>query len=226
MDALHQHDLNEWYLFTVSTKVSLSPIFPQWRPIIFNSNAHDIHMKEFYENMHLLAYHFQYDKHSWHICGGWIRNASLWYLARMFWYSLVYSGNGTPEHVKSLLTESIASLTSIDSGKGEIPPGQPLVNSKKADLIRNPVKAMDQSGSEFPYFKQKFPEVSVGKSKKWHLLSRKLEKWWEPANLMESEVKLKMRLAEYLKKWPYISSVTLMQKMMCYLLRNISMPTD
>jgi hypothetical protein len=57
-------------------------------------------------------------------------------------------------------------LTSIDSGRGEISPGQPLVNSKEADLIRNPVKAMDENGSEFPYLKQKFPDISVGKSKK------------------------------------------------------------
>jgi hypothetical protein len=76
---------------------------------------------------------------------------------------------------------------------------------------------MDENGSEFPYLKQKFPDISVGKSKKWHLLSRNLEKWWEPANLMESEVKLKMRR---------ISSVPLMQKIMIHLLRNIPMPTN
>lgn len=85
---------------------------------------------------------------------------------------------------------------------------------------------MDQNGSEFPYLKQKFPEIRVGKSKKWHILSLNLEKWRESANFMESEDKLKMRLAEYLKKWPRISSVTLMQKIMSHLLRNISMPTN
>jgi hypothetical protein len=85
---------------------------------------------------------------------------------------------------------------------------------------------MHQNGSEFPYLKQKFPEISMGKSKKWRLLSHKLEKWSESAHLMESEVKLKMRLAEHLDKWPHISSETSMQKILCHLLWNFSMPTN
>jgi hypothetical protein len=72
--------------------------------------------------------------------------------------------------------------------------------------MRNSVKAMVQNGSEFLYLK--------------------LEKWWGSAHLMESEVKLKMRLAEHLGKWPHILPETSLQKTMRHLLRNFSMPTN
>ena len=66
----HQHDPNEWHLFTGSSKVSIkAALLHNGNKFPFVPIAYTANLKESYENINLLLEKIQYEKYNWNICG-------------------------------------------------------------------------------------------------------------------------------------------------------------
>jgi hypothetical protein len=75
----HQHDPNEWHLFTDSSKVSVKAVLLHNRnKFSFVPVAYAANLKESYENIKLLLENIQYEKYNWNICGALQYNAHMY----------------------------------------------------------------------------------------------------------------------------------------------------
>ena len=167
------HCPEDWRLFTDSCKVSLKAV-PLHNGNVLPSIpvAHAFGIKESDDSMKQLLQYIKYDIHKWNIC------AHLEVITLLLGLQLGYTKfpcflcewDGTdkahhyvnriwsvqkilePGH-KNVKHHSLVELLSI-----LLPPLQ-----IKLGLMKNSVKAMDHSGTAFPYLQQKFPLLSDAK---------------------------------------------------------------
>jgi len=170
------YDVNEWRLFIDSSKRSLKGV------LLHNGNqlasipiAHSVHLKETYENLHILMLEkVQYPLHKWIVCGdlkvlGMLLGQQGGYtkFPCFFceWDSRNRMKHWTLKHwpkrqILELGTKNIIRHNLIEPQKVVLPPLH-----IKLGIMKQFVKALDKNGHCFKYLCDKFPVLSEAKLK-------------------------------------------------------------
>ena len=171
----HSHVPNEWRLFIDASKSSLKAA------LLHNGNqypsipvAYSVSMKETYDNLRLVLDKIRYDDHCWPICGD-LKIISLLLGMQLGFtkhscFLCEWDSRDRKKHYVKKKWPKRQNFLPGDKNVLHSPLVDPLLVLLpplhiKLGLMKNFVKAMDQSGSGFEYIMAKFPEVSEAKKK-------------------------------------------------------------
>ncbi|UYV62399.1 hypothetical protein LAZ67_2000421 [Cordylochernes scorpioides] len=197
MEALgHDHDTEEWRLFTDSSKISMKAV------LLHNINkfpsvpiAHASNMKETYENMKLLLKKIEYERYGWKICSdlkvvALLRGLQLRYTKICCFLCEWDSRDRERHYIKKIWPnrkiftpgyKNIANLPLIDSENIYLPPLH-----IKLGLMKNFVKAMDRNASGFAYLKQIFSSIGEAKIKEGIFVGPQIRELQQDGNFQNS----------------------------------------
>jgi len=175
---VHEYNPDQWHLFIDSSKVSLKVLLHNGNRFPIVPLAYAANMKESYESIKLLLGKIKYDEFTWKLCGD-LKVAAL-LLGMQLGYTKYccslceWDSRDKKNHYVNKLWPKRTSLT---PGEENVV-NTPLVLPERIylphlhvnlGLMKNFVKGMDKTGRAFQYLRNKFPNVSDGKTRRVYL---------------------------------------------------------